>query len=693
MLLAVLVASLVAVIRERPSLKHLGPLLLVWGLAMLMLIFIRDLGSSLMFFGGFLALLYVATGRLSLVGVGATMFLAGVGLLRQQRCAREGARGHLARSVRPRVVDDEGYQIAQSLFAQADGGLFGQGFGQALLELPGGGTILPAPHTDLIYAVVANELGLFGAVGLISVYLLFTYRGFQIAELASDGFSKLLAAGLTAVFALQVFVIVGGVTRVIPLTGVTLPFVSYGGSSIVANMVLLALLLIVSNHARAERARRGGPGLNRQIVQLFGLAVGLFAVLVLFTSRWTVFEAKSLESKTANRRPLIEEQKVPRGLILAREGTVLARSRSQGRGEDRIFTRFYPAAPLFAHAVGYSFIRNGRVGLERSRNDALAGEEDEFESILAELESREREGRRVHQPRPRGAARGARWAGRTQGRRGGDRAEDRQGTRDGLDPRSSTPTRSRRRSPRSTAIRTSRCSTAPLRSSIRPARPSRWSPRRRRSTAASSRPESIVDGTSPKTISGQPLENAGGQSFGPLSLTDALTNSVNTVWAQVGEQIGRETLVDYMDRFGFNEDPSSTTRKSRWFPAGSAMPRVATSVETRASTSGAWRSDRVASRARSGRPAADGPGGCRGRQRRQADEAAPHRSDRAQGRSRRGADRAGPAVAGDLEGVGRSARRDDDARGRGRHRHGGCARGRRRRRGRPAPPRSASSAN
>ena len=257
MLLAVLVASLVAVIRERPSLKHLGPLLLVWGLAMLMLIFIRDLGSSLMFFGGFLALLYVATGRLSLVASEPRCSWP-VGLLRQQRCAREGARGHLARSVRPRVVDDEGYQIAQSLFAQADGGLFGQGFGQALLELPGGGTILPAPHTDLIYAVVANELGLFGAVGLISVYLLFTYRGFQIAELASDGFSKLLAAGLTAVFALQVFVIVGGVTRVIPLTGVTLPFVSYGGSSIVANMVLLALLLIVSNHARAERVRRGG---------------------------------------------------------------------------------------------------------------------------------------------------------------------------------------------------------------------------------------------------------------------------------------------------------------------------------------------------------------------------------------------------------------------------------------------------
>jgi cell division protein FtsW (lipid II flippase) len=155
-------------------------------------------------------------------------------------------------------VDDKGYQVAQSLFAQADGGLFGQGFGQALLDLPGGGTILPAPHTDLIYAVITNELGLFGAAGLVIVYLLFAARGFKTAMLAHDGFSKLLAAGLTAVLALQVFVIVGGVTRVIPLTGVTLPFVSYGGSSIVANMVLLALLLIVSDRSREERARQGG---------------------------------------------------------------------------------------------------------------------------------------------------------------------------------------------------------------------------------------------------------------------------------------------------------------------------------------------------------------------------------------------------------------------------------------------------
>jgi cell division protein FtsW (lipid II flippase) len=256
-LLIVFVASLVAVLRERPSPKHFGPLLLVWGLAMLMLIVIRDLGSSLMFFGGFLALLYVATGRLSLIGVGATMFFAGSFFLARNV-------GHVQERVdiwldpfKQGVVNDEGYQIAQSLFAQADGGLFGRGFGEALIEF-GGTSIIPAAHTDLIYAVLVNEAGLFGAAGVIGAYLLLSFRGFKTAMLANDGFSKLLASGLTAVLALQVFVIVGGVTRVIPLTGVTLPFVSYGGSSIVANMVLLALLLIVSDHARAEGIRRGG---------------------------------------------------------------------------------------------------------------------------------------------------------------------------------------------------------------------------------------------------------------------------------------------------------------------------------------------------------------------------------------------------------------------------------------------------
>jgi cell division protein FtsW (lipid II flippase) len=244
-----------------PPLKHFGPLMVVWGAAMLMLIFIRDLGSSLMFFGAFLALLYVATGRLFFVISGLALFVAGAWFF-------AGTVTHVEERIDIwldpwKDPEGSGYQVAQSLFAQADGGLFGRGFGEALLERPDGGSILPVPHTDLIYAVIANEVGLFGAAAVVLVYLLFAERGFKVASLAEDGFSKLLAAGLTAVFALQAFVIVGGVTRVIPLTGVTLPFVSYGGSSIVANFALLALLLMTSQRARAMRRDHSSPVVSR----------------------------------------------------------------------------------------------------------------------------------------------------------------------------------------------------------------------------------------------------------------------------------------------------------------------------------------------------------------------------------------------------------------------------------------------
>jgi cell division protein FtsW (lipid II flippase) len=234
-----------------PPLKHFGPLLAIWATAMLLLFFIRDIGSSLMFFGAFLALLYVATNRLGFVVIGLAAFALGAwGLVSLE--------GHIADRVdiwldpfaSQQRVNNEGFQIAQGLFAQADGGLFGTGLGASLILTPRDVT-----PTDSIYAVIVDELGLAGACGLVLVYLLFIARGFKTAMIARDSFSTLLAAGLTSVLALQVFVIVGGVTRVIPLTGVTLPFVSYGGSSILANFVLLALLLLVSDRARREAVR------------------------------------------------------------------------------------------------------------------------------------------------------------------------------------------------------------------------------------------------------------------------------------------------------------------------------------------------------------------------------------------------------------------------------------------------------
>ena len=307
--------------------------------------------------------------------------------------------------------------------------------------------------------------------------------------------------------------------------------------------------------------------MNRQIVQLFGLFALLFALLVVFTSRWTVFEAQSLEDHEANRRPLIEEQKIPRGIIYARDGrTELAVNRGQGRGEDRIYTRFYPEGELFAHPLGYSFIRNGQRSLERSRNDDLAGRENEFESLFAGLEGRDREGLDVVTNLDVGGTQAA-IAGLA-GRRGAVVA---------LDPRTGKvrvmvafPTYD----PNLVTSDFGRIQRENL--LLNRSTEERYPPGSTfkvvTATAALDSgkvtPTSVIDGSSPKEISGTPLANAGGQSFGPVSLTDALTNSVNTVFAQLGEEVGANTLVDYMRRFGFYDLPELDYPDDQMEPSG-----------------------------------------------------------------------------------------------------------------------------
>jgi cell division protein FtsW (lipid II flippase) len=219
---------------------------------MVILVLLSDIGSSLMFYGGLLAVLYVATSRLSFVVIGVIAAAIGFWYLGTHIPHVHARVETWLHPLNKKLYDAPlgSYQVANAMFAQAAGGLFGQGFGQATLTTLGGGPLLPAPQNDMIYAVIADEVGLFGATAVLITYLLFVWRGFKTALLARDSFSTLMVAGLTSMFALQVFVIVGGVTRVIPLTGVTLPFISYGGSSILANFVLLALILLVSDRAR-----------------------------------------------------------------------------------------------------------------------------------------------------------------------------------------------------------------------------------------------------------------------------------------------------------------------------------------------------------------------------------------------------------------------------------------------------------
>jgi penicillin-binding protein A len=309
--------------------------------------------------------------------------------------------------------------------------------------------------------------------------------------------------------------------------------------------------------------------LNRQIAQLFALTAVLFGVLVVFTSRWTVFEAQSLEDNTANRRPLIEEQRNPRGQIYARDGrTVLAANRATGRGEDRIFTRVYPARGLFAHPIGYSFIRNGRRSLELFRNDDLVGDEDEFETILSELEDRTRQGFDVVTNLDRRATEVA-----VQGLGG------RKGAVVALEPQTgkvrvmvSIPEYDPNRVPSAFRQIESDPNQPLLNRTTQELYPPGSTFKVVTATAALDSgkfsPTSVIDGSSPITISGVPLENAGGQSFGAISFTDALTNSVNTVFAQVGLRVGREMLVDYMKRFGFYANPELDYPGFQMVPSG-----------------------------------------------------------------------------------------------------------------------------
>jgi len=232
-------------------LKDFGPLLLIWGAAMLVLVETNDLGSALLYFGIFLAMLYIATGRALYVAIGLALFFGGAAV----------AYSSIAR-VQERVdcwlnpwadVHGSCYQTVQGTYAIANGHFGGTGFGRGTFTTTNGSDLVPFVNSDFIYSALAQELGLIGISGVLLAYMLFALRGFRTSVLANDGFSKLLAAGLTFAFALQTFINVGGLLRETPLTGITLPFVSYGGSSIVANFILLAGLLLVSDRANEPR--------------------------------------------------------------------------------------------------------------------------------------------------------------------------------------------------------------------------------------------------------------------------------------------------------------------------------------------------------------------------------------------------------------------------------------------------------
>jgi cell division protein FtsW len=232
-----------------PDIKHLGPLILFWVISLGLLVIQKDIGASLLFFGLFLSMLYIATGRGVYVGIGSLMFITGAAAI-SRIFSYVGTR--IAIWINPWVdAKGKGFQIVQSLFALGSGGVWGTGLGRGYPDL------IPIVTTDFIFSAFGEELGMVGMFAIVAVYIAFVGRGLNIAVKTNDEFGKLLAAGLTSVFAIQTIVIIGGVTKLLPLTGITLPFLSYGGSSILANFILVGLLMIVSNQSIEEASHIG----------------------------------------------------------------------------------------------------------------------------------------------------------------------------------------------------------------------------------------------------------------------------------------------------------------------------------------------------------------------------------------------------------------------------------------------------
>jgi len=297
---------------------------------------------------------------------------------------------------------------------------------------------------------------------------------------------------------------------------------------------------------------------NRQIVKLFGLIVALFAVLVGFTSYWSVFDAEALKEEDANKRPLLEQQQIKRGRILAADGTVIARSLPKGKGAALRYVRRYPEGPLFGHPIGYSFVQQGDSEFEQFHNDELVGNDSEFTSILDELRGRRQEGNDIVTNLDASAQAVALE----------DLAAVGFGAVVAIEPQSgrvrvlaSNPPYDPSRVPYELTKLNQNEMEAPL---LDRGTQGQYAPGStfKVVTAAAGldsgtiTPETTIDAPGTLEVQGQELHNDFDESFGPIALDTALTNSVNTWFAQLGEQVGEDTLFEYMDRFGFNGKPA-----------------------------------------------------------------------------------------------------------------------------------------
>ena len=411
--------------------------------------------------------------------------------------------------------------------------------------------------------------------------------------------------------------------------------------------------------------------MNKQIVKLFAFTMILFGVLVGFTSYWSVFNAEALKEKDANKRPLLEQQQIKRGRILTADGTVIARSVPKGSGANLRYVRRYPEGSLFGHPIGYSFVRLGDTEFEQFHNDQLVGNDSEFISILDELSGKEQEGNDIVTNIDGDAQEVALNALEAQGLGAVVALEPSTGkvkvmaSNAPYDP-------NRIPYPKDFNALNDNEFESPL---LNRATQSRYPPGStfKVVTAAAAldsgtiTPDTPIDAPGSLDVQGLPLENDFGTSYSGLTLDSALTNSVNTYFAQVGEKVGEDTLFEYMDKFGFNTTPAIDLPSDELAVSGIVDLEAEEVLDPERPDRHRPGRDRPGAPA--GDAAADGPGRRRGRQRGQPDEAADlEPGDRSRRPRHRGARplRVQPA---DQRGVGRRADHRDGRRRQRRHRH------------------------
>ncbi|MCQ2752147.1 MAG: FtsW/RodA/SpoVE family cell cycle protein [Coriobacteriales bacterium] len=367
-----------------PHFRTLIPLIVMWLLALLIVIFEKDLGSALLFFGIFLVMIYVCTGKLSYIAIGLILTAVGGVFL-------YFFFGHVQSRIQIWLdpfsdPSGAGYQLVQSLYSLADGGLFGTGIGRGMPDY------IPEVMSDFIFSAIAEEMGLLGAASIIILFMLFAVRSMANAARAKSDFAAFLVVGLCASICLQAFLIIGGVIGLIPLTGLTLPFMSQGGSSLLSSFIIIGIILKVSNESTGletelsgtmqykkhqfesiEAGVLGRSALGKRLTVIIAVFTILFALEIGYITYIQVFKAQEIKNMSGNNHTIAKESTRQRGTIYTSDNTVLAYSK---QNTDGTYSRLYPSSTLAAHATGYFSQKYGQSGVEKDMSHTLVGDQN-----------------------------------------------------------------------------------------------------------------------------------------------------------------------------------------------------------------------------------------------------------------------------------------------------------------------------